>query len=94
MWWERNNATMITPSNIINWEASEIHQDKILSNSEQRLNGTQSKEFDDKAIKTDLSKRFDVVNKTLVRSIKRYYSDVIGTISTKNYDFHSNWISN
>ena len=69
-----------------------MHQDNMLPNSEQRLNGTESKgikEFDDKAIKTDFSKRFDVVNKTLVRSIKRYYSDVVGTISTKNYDLNS-----
>ena len=37
----------------------------------------------------DLSKRHDVVYKTLVRSIKRFYSKEVGTKSTVKYNINS-----
>ena len=42
-----------------------------------------SKKIKKDKCKVDLSKRFDVVIKTLVRSIKRYYSVEVGINSTK-----------
>ena len=47
------------------------------------------KEHNSKVTKKDLSKRFDVVIKTLVRAIKRYYSAEIGINFTKKLDINS-----
>ena len=82
---------MKVSTNLLVNNSKEENKEKSNKLSDNNLteNDLFSKKIKKDKCKADLSKRFDVVIKTLVRSIKRYYSAEVGINSAKRFSINS-----